>query len=162
MFGLKNINPEHLMKMFSSMGIDVYAFAEKKIPELLKLALELEHRAGAQLMATLSISDDGTYFILCLYKRMAGGGLDLWQAFPLNDIRGIIDQIKNALKNADTSPEPVPALISGSIQREPGELDEYDWTAAASADHTAGPVYDGSSADTAAELEQQRPGDDRS
>jgi hypothetical protein len=130
----KGFDFDTIISAARAFGFDIYDMAEKKMPEALAMALQLEHVAGARLVGMLSISNDSTHFILSLYKMQEGGHLELWKAYPLNDVKSIIEQIKNAVNSkpdADASFEPIAALPGAAptinASSTDGNHDEWAW-----------------------------------
>lgn len=88
---------EMALKIAKSMGFDVYEKLEELMPRLLAGYFGLEFQAGARLMHAVTISDDSSHFILSCYTLQSDGAAALLWSYPINDVPGLIEKLKQAL-----------------------------------------------------------------
>lgn len=102
MFGLKKIKAKNIFPFLGNFGIDPAALIEKQMPGLLAKARDFQQQAGARVLQTLQLSEDESHFILALYKQDENGDFQLWQEYPLQDLKFIIEKVKTSLENDDS------------------------------------------------------------
>jgi hypothetical protein len=156
---------EMMLNIAKSFGFDIFEKIEEFLPKLVAEALALEHRMNCKLMASISLSDDGTHFVLAAYQVQADGTSTAIGAYALNDVPALLEKVKSSFANpspeenavtTDVTPQQI-AITGGDQLAARAELSSTDGNVWDSKSQSAPTDGTGSGAsDAAAGTEQQQ------
>lgn len=94
MFGLK-FNPKNILPMLSTFGIDINTLTPEIMQAILDWYKREQEAAGTPLVTIFELSEDKTFFLCAMYKKIEGK-LEFHKSYDLKNITELVKNIIDA------------------------------------------------------------------